>query len=147
MTGAGPDIAARFAKLSPPAASRLLGFRLIEADREAGRVVAEFTARPDFCNPMGSVQGGFLAAMLDDAMAVAALVKSDFRHVVPTLEMKVSFLAAARPGPLTAEGRVVQLGRSIAFLEGRLSDPDGRLLATASATARLVPFNAEGAAG
>lgn len=32
----------------------------------------------------------------------------------------------------------MQLGKTVAFIEGRLMDETGRLLATATATARLV---------
>lgn len=128
-----------FARRAEPTASRLLGFRMREADPATGRVLVEFAASAEFCNPIGTVQGGFIAAMLDDAMSVAALVKSQMRLVVPTLEMKISFLAPVRPGPVLAEGRVLQLGKSSGFLEGRLNDMAGTLLATASATVRPVP--------
>jgi acyl-coenzyme A thioesterase PaaI-like protein len=52
--------------------------------------------------------------------------------------MKVSFLRSARPGPIIAEGRVVHRTRSLAFLEGTLSTEDGDLIATGTATARIV---------
>jgi hypothetical protein len=44
----------------------------------------------------------------------------------------------AKPGPITCEAKVTQLGKSIAFVEGRLTADDGTLLATASASTRLV---------
>jgi acyl-coenzyme A thioesterase PaaI-like protein len=50
----------------------------------------------------------------------------------------VSFLSPARPGKLVGEGRVIQLGKSIAFLEGSLTDAAGTLIARATASARLV---------
>jgi len=50
----------------------------------------------------------------------------------------VNFLAPAKPGPITGEATVTQLGKTIAFVEGRLTDKDGTLLATASTSARLV---------
>jgi uncharacterized protein (TIGR00369 family) len=49
--------------------------------------------------------------------------------------MKVSYLSPARAGRLIAEGRVVRAGRARVFLEGRLFDAEGTLVATASATA------------
>jgi len=131
----------QFRRMPPPPAARLLGFDIIEADAEAGRVRIAFTARPDFCNPLGIVQGGFLAAMLDDAMAVAGLFKSGFTRMMPTVEMKTSYIAAAKPGRLIAEGRVLKLGATIAFLEGDLRTADGELIAKASATARPVAFD------
>jgi uncharacterized protein (TIGR00369 family) len=130
---------ADLARMAMPPSSRLLGFELRESDAEAGRVVIGFDGKADFCNPLGSIQGGFLAAMLDEAMAVAAWVKTGFTKIVPTLEMKVTFIAPAYPGPLVGEGKVIYIGKTIAFLEGSLRDGEGKLLTMASATARLVP--------
>jgi uncharacterized protein (TIGR00369 family) len=123
-----------FAKL-PVAA--LLSARPVACDPQRGRMTVAFQARRDFCNLMGSVQGGMLAAMLDLAMAFAVLCTLEDGYAVPSLEMKTSFLAPARPGPLTGEGVVVRKGRSIAFMEGRLLDPQGNLLAVSSATGQL----------
>jgi hypothetical protein len=47
---------------APPAA-RLIGWELVEVDPEAGTIVVAFTADERFLNPVGQVQGGFLAAM------------------------------------------------------------------------------------
>ena len=44
----------------------------------------------------------------------------------------------AKPGPITAEANVTQLGKTIAFVEGRLMAEDGTVLATATTSARLV---------
>jgi len=55
-----------------------------------------------------------------------------------TIDLSVSFLAAAKPGLLYGEGRVVQRGRTIAFLEARLSDAGGRIVARSTASARIV---------
>ena len=91
-------------------------------------------------NPMKQIQGGYLCAMLDEAMSVACMVASGMTHVAPTLEMKTSFLRPAMPGQIKGIGRVVKWGRSIAFTEGELYDPEGRLLAKATGTALPTPF-------
>lgn len=130
------EVLARFKRSTRrPKGSDLLGFDLISVDQAAMTVNVAFVGREDFTNPMGQVQGGFVTAMLDDAMAVAGVVASNFTCVMPTLELKVSFLRPALPGPLRAVGRVVKWGRTIAFVEGELYDPDDRLLAKATATA------------
>jgi len=56
----------------------------------------------------------------------------------PTLELKVNFLRPASPGRITGTGRVVHRGGSIAFLAGELRDEEGEVLATATATARII---------
>ncbi len=119
-----------------PPCSALLGWRALHI--EPGHVRVEYTARDEFCNPMGHVQGGFLAAMLDDAMGPALFTLLDEGQAAPTLEMKVSFLRPARPGVIIAEGGVLQRTRGVAFLEGVLAAEDGTLLATATATARIM---------
>ena len=98
-----------------------------------------FEGKPEFCNPAGYVQGGFLAAMLDDTMGPAVLVKSNGALYTATTDLHVSFLAPAKTGLLTAEATVVQIGKTIGFIEGKLRDADGVVVAKASATARLIP--------
>ena len=121
-----------------PPAVELLGYRLLTADAERGEAQAEFLARPEFLNLMGNVQGGFLTAMLDAVASTALLAQLPSDHVAPTLELKTSFVRPAPPGRLLGHGRVVHRGRTIAFLAGELTDEDGTLLATASATVRIV---------
>jgi uncharacterized protein (TIGR00369 family) len=89
---------------------------------------------------MRQIQGGYLCAMLDECMSVAGMVASDMTCVLPTLEMKTSFLRPALPGTLRGIGRVIKYGRTIAFTEGELYDHENRLLAKATATAIPTPF-------
>jgi len=89
---------------------------------------------------MKQVQGGYLCAMLDECMSVACMVASGMTHVAPTAEMKTSFFRPAAPGAIRGVGRVVKWGRTLAFTEGELFDPEGRLLAKATGTAVPTPF-------
>jgi uncharacterized protein (TIGR00369 family) len=126
---------------SPPPAAALLGFELLDIDEAKGAIRVRFTARPEFANPIGVVQGGFLAAMLDDTLGPALVATLEPGQFAPTLELKVNFLRPAKPGRLIGRGRVVDRGGSIAFLEGSLSDADGVTVATATATARIMTVN------
>jgi uncharacterized protein (TIGR00369 family) len=130
-----PDIFDQFPK--PPCAE-LLGWHLIDADQGAGWIKIGFEARPEFRNPAGFVQGGFLAAMLDDTMGPAVLMKSNGRAYTATIDLRVSYLAPARIGAFVCEARVVQLGKTIAFAEAKLMDANGTLVATATTSARVV---------
>lgn len=121
-----------------PPCAKLLGWRLLDARPEDGWIKLGFEGKPEFCNPAGFVQGGLLSAMLDDTMGPAVLVMSGGRLYTTTISMTVNFLAPARPGPIVAEARVTQLGKTIAFVESKLMAEDGTLLATASATERLL---------
>jgi uncharacterized protein (TIGR00369 family) len=115
-----------------------LDVRLLSLEPDPGMARCAFTAQEVHCNGLGILHGGVICTMLDIAMSAAALGALRLAGAVPTLELKTSFLAAARPGPLEATGRVRRLGRTIAFLEGELLGPEGEVLATASATVRVV---------
>lgn|SRR5689334_23346238 len=121
-----------------PPSSQTLGWKLLEVDPEVGTVRIQFTATEAFLNPLGTVQGGFIAAMLDDTMGPALYAMLEAGDAAPTLELKVNYLRPAKLGTLIGEGRVVHRSQSTAFLEGRLLDPAGTLLATSSATARIM---------
>jgi len=121
-----------------PPCARLLGWRLLDARPEEGWIRLGFEGKPEFCNPAGFIQGGLLSAMLDDTMGPAVLVMSEGRLYTTTISMTVNFLAPAKPGLIIAEAKVTQLGKTIAFVAGKLTAEDGTLLATASATERLL---------
>jgi uncharacterized protein (TIGR00369 family) len=125
-------------RLTPPPSSKLLGWHLLDARPKDGWVRIGFDGKQEFCNPAGFVQGGILSAMLDDTMGPAVFVMTEGRLYTATITMTVNFLAPARPGPIVGEASVTQLGKTIAFVEGRLTAEDGTWLATATATARLV---------
>jgi uncharacterized protein (TIGR00369 family) len=131
-------IATALDKLSPPPSSRLLGWRLLDARPKEGWIRIGFDGKRDFCNPAGFVQGGILSAMLDDTMGPAVFVMTEGRLYTATITITVNFLAPAKPGPIVGEARVTQLGKTVAFVEGRLTAEDGALLATATTSARLV---------
>jgi uncharacterized protein (TIGR00369 family) len=135
---------ARFqnARRRPPS-SDTLGFRMLALDQAARQVEIACEGRPEFCNAGGRIQGGFLTAMLDEAMSVSAMIASGMTAYTPTLEMKTSFLRPAQPGPLRVVGRVAKWGRQVCFLEGEIYDDKGQLLAKASATAMPQPFRKE----
>ncbi len=121
-----------------PTAAKTLGWSLIAADTERGEIEVSFEATEDFLNPAGTVQGGFLTAMLDDTMGPALAATLDPGLFAATLELKVSFLRPARAGRLVGRGRIVHSGSTIAFLSGELLDDSGRVVAVGSATARIM---------
>jgi uncharacterized protein (TIGR00369 family) len=131
-------IATALDRLQPPPSSKLLGWHLLDARPHDGWVRIGFDGKPEFCNPAGFIQGGILAAMLDDTMGPAVFVMTDGNLYTATITMTLNFLAPAKPGPIVGEANVTQLGRTIAFVEGRLTAADGVLIATSSASARLV---------
>ncbi|WP_198679419.1 PaaI family thioesterase [Thermomonospora amylolytica] len=125
-------------RVAPPPAAVTLGWELIAVDPEQGTIEVGFTAGEQFLNPAGAVQGGFLAAMLDDTLGPALVATLPEGQFAPTLDLHVQFLRPARPGRLVGRGRIVQRGREVCFLAGELIGPDGRPVAVATATARIM---------
>lgn len=129
------EMLARFSnsKKRPPC-SETVGMRLTHVDQANMTARYAFEAKPEFANPTGAIQGGFIAAMMDEAMSATAIIASNVTMNAPTLEMKISFLRPLFVGPATAEARILKWGRSTCFIEAELFDPDGKLVAKASAT-------------
>jgi uncharacterized protein (TIGR00369 family) len=124
--------------IEAPPSARLLGWHVLDAKPADGWIRIGFDGKAAFCNPADFLQGGILSAMLDDTMGPAVFAMTGGRLYTTTVSMTVNFIAPAEPGPIVGEARVVQLGRTIAFIEGRLNRADGVLLATATANARLL---------
>lgn len=128
--------------IAPPTAAQMLGWKFAGYDAEAECLSCTFEATAGMLNPAGTVQGGMLAAMLDEATGPVAAAISGGSILSQTLEMKVSYLRPARVGTIHADARVLRRGRDILFLEGRLKNAAGDVLAVASLTARIVPLPA-----
>lgn len=121
-------------ELPSPRAFQTLGGQIVHVDADAGTVETSFQATQAFANPMGHVQGGFLAAMLDDTLGpalAATLARGEF---APTLQLSITFLRPARIGLLHGTGRVLRRGRDVCHLAGELRQ-DGEVVASALATA------------
>jgi uncharacterized protein (TIGR00369 family) len=87
-------------------------------------------------NPIGMVHGGYAATLLDSACGCAVHTQLSAKQSYSTLELKVAYhkTITDKTGPMRAEGRVVTIGRRVAFAEGKLLDADGRLYASATST-------------
>ncbi len=135
------EMLARFqnSKKRPPC-SDTLGMRLAEVDQDQKRIRMDFDVSPSFANPTGAIQGGFIAAMMDEAMSTCVIIASNVTMTAPTLEMKTSYLRRLMPGPAHVDAQILRMGRSAAFMEAECFDADGKLVAKATATAIPMPF-------
>jgi uncharacterized protein (TIGR00369 family) len=123
-----------------PPCSDTLGMRLSALNQDDQWVRMEFDVSPSFANPTGAVQGGFISAMLDEAMSTAVIIASNVTMTAPTLEMKTSYLKRLMPGKASVEARILRLGKSACFMEAECFDAEGALVAKATATAIPMPF-------
>lgn len=120
-----------------PAAAITLGWKLVAVNPHEGTIEVAFTATDAFLNPAGVIQGGFLAAMLDDTLGPALVAGLDPGDFAPTTDLHVQFLRPAKPGRLIGRGRVVRRGRDVGFLAGELLDEEGTVVAVATATVQI----------
>lgn len=113
----------------------LLGIRIGAVD--PGRCLLELPPRPELLNSHGGVHGGVVTALADVALAVAAIAREPGARGAYTVDLSVSFLGPGT-GALTAEGRCLRVGRSLAFSEGEVRDGRGELVAKAMGTFKLL---------
>jgi uncharacterized protein (TIGR00369 family) len=99
----------------PPPAATLLGMRL--ESFSSGEAVVVLDATEAHGNPMGTVQGGILAAVADAAMGWAFMTTLGENESYTTLEVKVNFLRPVWAGRLEARGRVKHAGRTVSLVE------------------------------
>lgn len=100
-----------------------LGVRVVEGLRNLGD---------------GPVQGGVLSSLVDIACGVALhtmVVGQDAAAAgFTTLDLNVSFLAAAQNNEIIAEGRIIRKGGTIAVGDVTIKDGTGQLVAVGRAT-------------
>ena len=119
---------------------RYLGVEVDEA--QEGSVRLRVPVRDALCNAAGApVHGGVYSALVD--MAVGGALSTLHDNAAggvgqATLDMNVSFLAAATEGDVIAEGRILRRGKSVAFGEARITDASDRLLAVGRATYMII---------
>jgi uncharacterized protein (TIGR00369 family) len=126
-------------RLPQPPMCATLGFRLVEASEGYAR----FDGLPEFrhYNPIGTVHGGFAATLLDSSLGCAVFSTMARGETWTTLELKINMV---RPigkdtGVVSADGRIIHRGRTVATAEGALKDKAGKLYAHASTTCMVFP--------
>jgi uncharacterized protein (TIGR00369 family) len=120
-------------KIPVSACAKTLGLSFVEIDGERGVIETRFEAVEGFLNPAGNVQGGFLAAMLDDTMGTALSATLDAGQFAPTVNLNVQFHRPAVLGPLKGFGRVALRGREMRHDGAELWQND-KVVASATGT-------------
>jgi acyl-CoA thioesterase len=112
----------------------LMGISVVSAD--TGKAVLTMQVRPDMHNGVGWLQGGMLAAIADEAMALALYPQLAETEGIATISESTSFVKGVRSGAIFAEARVIRKGRRVAFTEAEvytMSDGEKVLLSRTSA--------------
>jgi uncharacterized protein (TIGR00369 family) len=100
-----------------------------------GFAEATWTPTPLACNPIGGVHGGVYGVVFDAAMNFAVNSALERGDRGATLDVSYQIVRAPEAGAaLAVRADVVRAARAVAFLEARITDGDGEVVARAAAT-------------
>ena len=105
---------------------------------EDGRSRLRLTVDPAWYNPHGVLHGGVVYIMVDSAMGVAVTHVLSEGEFCSTIDVTISYLASVRDGTLVVDANIVKLGRNIAFVEAKVTDEKGKLVATATGSMFII---------
>ena len=87
----------------------------------------------------GSIHGGMVATLIDVASAICVWESFDSAVEHPaTTDLQVRYFRQPKAGPVRCEAEVVHAGRRILSTAAKVTDGEGRLLASATASFALV---------
>ena len=121
-----------------PPGAQLLGREWLGFDETGEIALIRFQAQPGFTNRHGTIQGGFLAAMLDSATGLRALAALSPEQTAVTRSLDTRFLKPAAVGPITARARIVERTDREIAVHAELIDTDGITVADAIARLRIL---------
>ena len=131
-------------KMGMPNCAATLGYEFLSVDHEAQSMRVRFQGTEAMLNPRGTIQGGFLAAMLDDVMGSMIFVLTNGTKGPVSVDLHSQYFAPAFPGPIIGEARIKHMERKTVFTEGELTNEAGQKLASAIQTQKLVSIREGG---
>jgi uncharacterized protein (TIGR00369 family) len=100
---------------------------------EPGRVEISWTPPEELCNPGGTVHGGYIALILDNAVCMAGASTGEVFMPMLTLSLNVDYVRPVKAGEThTVVGVCVHPGRTRMLSNATITDADGRLVAQAT---------------
>jgi len=138
LSGLEAMCAIRDGILPPPPMARLIGFLMRVA--EPGRIVMELDPHESLENTIGLLHGATAAALLDTAMGCAISTMLPTGQTSVTLDLKLTYLRplSVKSGTVSAEGKLIKLGRQTSYTEGFVRDGAGNLAVHATATFTMI---------
>jgi len=123
----------------PPPVVRTLKLGLLDAWGE-GWIRKTWWPSPDLENADGTMFGGYLAALADQALAFAAMTVVSDEQAYRTINLQLNFVRVTRLVPLNIDARVVAVTRQVITVRAEFRREDGQLVAEATAQQFLMPF-------
>ena len=112
--------------------AELIGFGVEELG--GGRAVASLRSGPQHANPMGTLHGGVLCDLADAAMGMAFVTTLAPDESFTTVDLSITFFRPVWQTVLRAEGRVINRGRNVGYVECDVTDQEGKHVAKARST-------------
>jgi len=107
----------------------------------SGRIEIAWSPEDKLCNPGGTVHGGYIAMILDNAVCLAASSTCDRFMPMLTLNLNVDYLRGVRSGQTyTVTGTCLHPGGTRMVSNALITDAGGRPMAQASAS--VIPNKA-----
>jgi len=101
-----------------------------------GEAWVDYPIKHDLTNPVGMIQGGFLAALIDGTIGIA-FFSMEPKLMFTTTNLNVNYLFGARKGEVVkAKANVIRMGKKIANFECKVYNSKGEVIA--SSTTNLV---------
>ena len=125
-------------RFPPPPFAQLIDTQLVSVGD--GEAVFRCTPDESVYNPIGMVHGGFLCILLDSAAGCAVHTRLPAGVGYSSIEIKVSFLRAVHGdgSAIEVSGRVLRIGRRVAFAEAHARNGDGDLVGHATSSIAVL---------
>jgi acyl-CoA thioesterase len=111
-----------------------------------GRATYYLDVTPELLNPHGVLHGGAVYVMVDYSMGGATMSVLPPGEICATIEIKISYLASVRGGRLRCTTGIIKRGRSVVFLESKVVDEGGTIVAAASGSFAIIRRTPDGGA-
>ncbi|MCP5265465.1 MAG: PaaI family thioesterase [Burkholderiaceae bacterium] len=130
-----------FDGFSLPPVTRWLAPRFVAHDPASATLRLDYLARQEWGHPGGMVQGGIVTAMMDDTMGPLVLAQTGGRFHPASTDIHTRYFRGLRVGDTCqVEAHLEHAGRSVAFVRAEMVSEDGKLVARATNTVRLIDY-------
>ena len=102
-------------------------------DWGTGWVKKTWRVKPDLLQLDGTLFGGYIAALFDQALAFATMTVVEDDETYRTANLNISFMTLSRSEDLTLEAKVVHRSRRLVTVEATLSTLTGEVRSIATA--------------
>lgn len=112
-------------------------------DVEEGFASISYKIRKEMTNPLGTIQGGVMAALIDDTMGLAFYTMFQ-QKMFTTTNLNVNFLFGAKEGEVvTVKANVVRMGKKISNIECKVYNEKGDIITTSTSNLVVTSISVE----